>query len=329
MTGWRYNALDRAARLLPPPVRAAAARVVYTPGHLGDVLHAVPMLKALRHGKPEAKIIWLVGPWSAALARRYAGLVDEIRIFGPNLPNYARGRREWRQSAWRQWRLALDLRRNGVDVLVGPMDGVGRFLANALCPRLWTGIGGKPHPDFFDGDFARAFAGADAVTAQACAQGAVFDGQDRHRFAPAQQSDGIDGHGEFRRFQERFGGLRGEEGADLAGHQAPVDLQGQAFDLEVVAGLRHAVEEPVREVGRQADEMEIGEQRRRQQQQREERAQDPVGRMADRHQQERGEPPAPGAAVRGRGCRRRIHAGQTSASVGRGKAGRIAPGGVS
>ena len=141
MTGWRYNALDGLARMLPPPVRAAAALAVYTPGHLGDVLHAVPMLQALRHGKPETKIIWLVGPWSAALARRYAALVDEIRTFGPDLPNYTRGKREWRQSAWRQWRLALDLRRIGIDVLIGPMDGIGRFLANTLCPRLWAGIG--------------------------------------------------------------------------------------------------------------------------------------------------------------------------------------------
>ncbi len=143
---WRYPLLGCVARRLPVPAARGAAVAVFTPGHLGDVLHAVPMLKALRNAKPGTKIVWLVGPWSAALARRYAGYVDEIRIFGPNLPNYARGKREGRQSAWSQWRLALDLRRTGIDVLIAPLDGVGRFLANAVCPRTWIGIGDRRPP---------------------------------------------------------------------------------------------------------------------------------------------------------------------------------------
>mgnify|MGYP000868635970 FL=1 len=143
---WRYPILDSAARRLPAPAARGAAVVVCTPGHLGDVLHAVPMLRALRAGKPAAKVVWLVGPWSETLARRYAALVDEIRIFGPNLPNYARGKRAWRQSAWRQWRVALDLRRLGPDVLIAPLDAPGRFLANAACPRIWVGIGERRPP---------------------------------------------------------------------------------------------------------------------------------------------------------------------------------------
>ncbi|NCD22042.1 MAG: glycosyltransferase family 9 protein [Spartobacteria bacterium] len=143
---WRYPLLGCAARRLAVPAARGAAVAVVTPGHLGDVLHAVPMLKALRNAKPGTKIVWLVGPWSAALARRYAGYVDEVRNFGPNLPNYARGKREWRQSAWSQWRLALDLRRTGIDVLIAPLDGAGRFLANAVCPRTWIGIGDRRPP---------------------------------------------------------------------------------------------------------------------------------------------------------------------------------------
>lgn len=138
----RYHLLDAAARRLPAPAAGKGrAIVVCSPGHIGDVLHAVPMLKALRAGKPAARIVWLVGPWSQALAQRFAGLVDEIRVFGPNLPPFTRGRPEWRQNAWTQWRLALDLRREGVDCLIAPADPIGRFLANAVCPRLWTGIG--------------------------------------------------------------------------------------------------------------------------------------------------------------------------------------------
>ena len=147
---WRERALyplmADVARRLPLPASRGAVWAVSTPGHLGDILHAVPMLKALRSGKPGTKIVWLVGPWSRELAGRYARYVDEIRMFGPNLPNYARGRRAWRQSAWSQWRLALDLRRLGVDVLIAPLDAPGRFLANAICPRTWVGIGDRRPP---------------------------------------------------------------------------------------------------------------------------------------------------------------------------------------
>ncbi|MGD9782177.1 MAG: glycosyltransferase family 9 protein [Kiritimatiellia bacterium] len=147
-TPLRYLLLDGIARRLPatPPRPRAAALAVYSPGHLGDLLHAVPMLKALRQGQPEAKVIWLVGPWSESLARRYAPCVDDVRTWGPNLPQYARGKREWRQSARHQWRMAMDLRKEGVDVFIGPMDGVGRFLANAIVPRLWVGIGDRRPP---------------------------------------------------------------------------------------------------------------------------------------------------------------------------------------
>ena len=142
----RYGALAAMARQLPETQRTGVALVVGSPGHLGDILHAVPMIRALRAGRPDAKIIWLVGPWSEALARRFAACVDEIRVFGPNLPPYTRGKREWRQSLWRQWRMALELRAEGVDVFIGPMDGVGRFLANAICPRTWIGIGDRRPP---------------------------------------------------------------------------------------------------------------------------------------------------------------------------------------
>lgn len=146
MSRWRYILLDALARRGLSPVRGGKGIVVFTPGHLGDVLHVVPMLKALRAGKPEANIMWLVGPWSESLARRYSHYVDGIRIFAPQLPTFTRGRRDWRQSAWRQWRMARQLRAKGIEVFIGPLNGVGRFLANALAPRLWSGIGDRRPP---------------------------------------------------------------------------------------------------------------------------------------------------------------------------------------
>ncbi|GEM_PF-855656 len=137
----RYFLLNQLALRLPLSDSVSDALVVYSPGHLGDILHVVPMLKTLREGKPESKIIWLVGPWSETLARRYHKLVDEIRIFGPQYPQYTRGKREWRQGAWTQWRLARTLRREGVATFIGAADAVSRFLVNLICPKLWLGIG--------------------------------------------------------------------------------------------------------------------------------------------------------------------------------------------
>jgi ADP-heptose:LPS heptosyltransferase len=114
---------------------------VFSPGHLGDILHVVPMLKALRTGQPEKRIIWLVGPWSEALARRFDHFADEIRVFGPNSPNLTRNSRNFRQNGWFQWKFAQNLRKTGVETLIGPFGGVGRFLANAIRPKRWIGIG--------------------------------------------------------------------------------------------------------------------------------------------------------------------------------------------
>lgn len=146
MKSCRYLAMDALARRWPAPPGDGTSVVVYTPGHLGDVLHAVPMLKALRENKSGANVAWMVGPWSETLVRRYAGYADEIRIWGPNLPSYTRGKRSYCQGAWPQWRTALELRRQGVEAFIGPMDETGRFLANAMRPKRWIGIGDRRPP---------------------------------------------------------------------------------------------------------------------------------------------------------------------------------------
>jgi len=137
----RYHLLDACARCLAPAPAGGDAIVVYSPGHLGDILQLVPMLKALRAGKPEAKIIWLVGAWSEGLAQRYVHLVDDLRVFSPNLPLYTRGKRQWKQGVWTQWCLARALRRGGVDTFIGAPEAVSRFLVNAMGATRWVGIG--------------------------------------------------------------------------------------------------------------------------------------------------------------------------------------------
>ena len=119
---------------------------VVSSGHLGDILHAVPMLKAIRAQNPQKQLFWLVGPWSEPLARRYAHYVDKIIIFGPNLPPLTRGKAVWRQHAFKQWQMALKLRKNGIETLIAPLNGFGRFLANAIQPNRWIGIGERRPP---------------------------------------------------------------------------------------------------------------------------------------------------------------------------------------
>jgi heptosyltransferase I len=145
MTFGRYLWMDALASCLPRAPRGTSI-LVLSPGHLGDILHAVPMLQALRAGRPDARIAWWVGPWSEPLARRYGHLVDDLGVFGPALPEYTRGSAAWRQGAWTQWRMAMNQRRAGVDVLIGAMNGTGRFLANALRPARWIGIGDRRPP---------------------------------------------------------------------------------------------------------------------------------------------------------------------------------------
>lgn len=144
MTGWRDNALGNLTHKLQQPVRGVDTIAEHTLSHLGDVLHAVPMLKALRGGKPATKIVWLVGSWSGALVQRYAGYLYKSGRLRPTCRTTrtanAKGGSQRGQMA-----AGLKMRRIRIDVFIGPMDGVGRFLANAVCPRLWTGVGdGRP-----------------------------------------------------------------------------------------------------------------------------------------------------------------------------------------
>lgn len=146
MEKWRYILLDFAARLAPVRKGGADAIVVVTPGHLGDILHAVPMLRELRAAKPNDKIIWLAGPWSESLTHRYAHFCDEIHNIGPNSPNYVRGITKYRQNWLFQLIFSLKMRKMGVKTLIAAQNGFGRFLANAMRPELWIGVGDRRPP---------------------------------------------------------------------------------------------------------------------------------------------------------------------------------------
>ena len=122
--------------------------VVYAPGHLGDFLQITPMLKALRTWAVGRKVIWLVGAWTMGLAHRYGGWADEICEFSPQQDTLTRGNARWKRNVFSQWRDLRKLRTKGVDILIStmPENPVTRFVANALRPRLWVGVGERRPP---------------------------------------------------------------------------------------------------------------------------------------------------------------------------------------
>ena len=100
-------------RRRPPLAEIRAQRVaLIKPSALGDVIHALPVLGALRHKFPDAHIAWVVN-------RSYQPLIDGHPALNETIA-FDRGalKSGWRKAAGTSLRLARELRKRRFDLVI-------------------------------------------------------------------------------------------------------------------------------------------------------------------------------------------------------------------
>lgn len=126
----------------PAPGTSAACEaeniVVYSPGHLGDILLTVPLMRGLRKRFPASNIKWLVGVWSLELAKRfsYPSCVEE---FSPAWYQYTRGRSRKRLREHAAWSRSVAELRPDVFISTSPTTLDTLFVGRSCRPRRWIG----------------------------------------------------------------------------------------------------------------------------------------------------------------------------------------------
>lgn len=122
-----------------PPRRIAILRAL----QLGDLLQAVPAMRALRHCFPQAEITLIGLPWAADFVRRFSGYLDRFVEFGgyPGITEAEYQPEKTTAFLAEQWAYHYDL--------VIQMHGSGKSsnpLALALGGRVTAGYYGEAGP---------------------------------------------------------------------------------------------------------------------------------------------------------------------------------------
>ncbi len=121
------------ARYLPRPARI----LIIKPSSLGDIVHALPVLAALRARHPRARIAWLAGESFAPLLEGHPLLDDVIRFDRRRFGRMLQSPRIF----WEFLRFVADLRRRRFDLVID-LQGLVRsgFLAFASGARERIGF---------------------------------------------------------------------------------------------------------------------------------------------------------------------------------------------
>ncbi|MCB1071399.1 MAG: hypothetical protein KDL31_13690, partial [Kiritimatiellae bacterium] len=98
-------------------------------------------MTALRKGRPDAEITWLVGPWSEALALRYS-VADHVITQVPALSQYQRAAGDRLPGMYEEYRQCRKIGEDRFDLLIttSNMDPWVLFLAACVQPVAWIGM---------------------------------------------------------------------------------------------------------------------------------------------------------------------------------------------
>jgi ADP-heptose:LPS heptosyltransferase len=141
----------------PPRTGAPADRVLVVKlSHVGDLLHTVPLLRALREARPSARIHLMVGPWCESVARRIP-YVDGLVVYAPRFEQFDRGQRTRSLPLARETVFLGKLRREAYDWVITPEPTHPAVLlvAHALRPALWVGV--APETGLYPAPFEKRF----------------------------------------------------------------------------------------------------------------------------------------------------------------------------
>ena len=113
--------------------------------HFGDLLHSVPVLRALRKAHPNAELDVLIGPWCENAVRTLP-YVTNVWAYTPALENFHRGQTRGIRSLVGEIRFLGALRQRAYDLAVLSYDTnlVDLVLLHGIAPKAWLGTPAPP-----------------------------------------------------------------------------------------------------------------------------------------------------------------------------------------